>query len=58
MSMEEYVGKNYNRLMNDFKVVKELPLDKVIPDWMDETLFSDYISDRYKSEILYKETTK
>ena len=58
MSMEEYVGKNYNRLMNDFKVVKELPLNKSIPDWMHETTFSDYNSDRYKSEILYKETTK
>lgn len=51
MEMQEYVDKNYNRLLNDFKVIKDLPLDQEIPNTFYEGEFSDYISERYKMEI-------
>lgn len=53
MEMEEYVNKNYGRLVNDFKVVKEI--EGEIPESMEMQL-ADYISDRYNSEINYKVT--
>ena len=51
MNMETYVNNNILRLENDYKVIKDLPLDKEIPDKYDMSL-SNYISDRYKMEMV------